>query len=250
MTVLGIIGGSGLAHYPGLEMTDVHNIETPFGMPSAPLRSAMLHNQPVVFLPRHGDKHTIAPHRVNYRANIHALKQLGVSHIIAVAAVGGIGEQFAPGRLVVPDQIIDYTHDREQSFFSDAFSADRHIDFTWPYHAELRQALLAAGKAAELSLIDGATYGAVQGPRLETAAEIRRLARDGCELVGMTGMPEAYLAREADLPYATLAVVANWAAGIAHSELSMADIQHTLEAGIENVRKVIAGLTDLPQLRR
>ena len=249
MTVLGIIGGSGLANYPGLEITETHDIETPFGMPSAPLRSALLHGQPVVFLPRHGDKHTIAPHRVNYRANIHALKQLGVSHIVAVAAVGGIGEVFAPGRLVVPDQIIDYTHDREQSFFSDAFSADRHIDFTWPYHAELRQALLAAGKAAQLSIIDGATYGAVQGPRLETAAEIRRLARDGCDLVGMTGMPEAYLAREAALPYATLAVVANWAAGIADIELSMADIQHTLETGIERVRSVIAGLTDLPQLR-
>lgn len=250
MTRLGIIGGSGLANYPGLEITDVHDIETPFGMPSAPLRSAMLHNQPVVFVPRHGDKHTIAPHRVNYRANIHALKQLGVSHIVAVAAVGGIGEVFAPGRLVVPDQLIDYTHDREQSFFSDAFSADRHIDFTWPYHAELRQMLLQSAQAAKLILIDGATYGAVQGPRLETAAEIRRLARDGCDLVGMTGMPEAYLAREAGLPYATLAVVANWAAGIADSELSMDDIHHTLEAGIENVRKVIAGLTDLPQLHR
>lgn len=245
MSVIGIIGGSGLYDYPGLVIEDTKEVETPFGMPSAPLRSGRLNNKPVVFLPRHGEKHAIAPHRINYRANIHALKQLDVSHIVAVAAVGGITESCGPGVLAVPDQIIDYTHGREQSFFSDDFSADKHIDFSWPYHVGLRQLMLRAGNSLRLGLVDGGTYGAVQGPRLETAAEIRRMQRDGCDLVGMTGMPEAYLAREAGIHYATLAVVANWAAGIADDELTMDDINRTLAAGIDNVRNVIAGVIDL-----
>lgn len=249
MALIGIIGGSGLSQYPGLGIDDRRDIETPYGMPSAPLKLGRLNECQVVFLPRHGDQHAIAPHRVNYRANIDALRQLGVSHILAVAAVGGITAANGPGTLVVPDQIIDYTHGREQSFFSDDFSVDKHIDFTWPYHAGLRQAILDAGRQLKLEMVDGATYGAVQGPRLETAAEIRRMARDGCDLVGMTGMPEAYLAREAGINYATLAVVANWAAGVTNAELSMDEISRTLADGIDNVRAVIAAVTGLPSLR-
>lgn len=245
MSLIGIIGGSGLCDYPGLEIDDTQDIETPFGMPSAALRIGRLAGHDVVFLPRHGDKHTIAPHRVNYRANIQAMKQLGASHIVAVAAVGGISEKFAPGTLAVPDQIIDYTYAREQSFFSDDFSAEKHIDFTWPYHADSRRKLLKVGASLGLKLVDGGTYGAVQGPRLETAAEIRRMAQDGCDLVGMTGMPEAYLAKEAGLAYATLAVVANWAAGVTDAELTMDEINRTLAAGIDNVRAVIAGVIGL-----
>lgn len=247
--MIGIIGGSGLTQYPGLIIDASRDIETAYGMPSAPLKIGQLNGQQVVFLPRHGDQHQIAPHRVNYRANIDALKQLGVTHILAVAAVGGISQRYGPGALVVPDQIIDYTHGREQSFFSDAFSPDKHIDFTHPYHPSVRTAILKVAKALSLNLVDGGTYGAVQGPRLETAAEIRRMARDGCDLVGMTGMPEAYLAKEAGIHYATLAVVANWAAGVTDAELSMTEIEQTLAAGMENVQAVIAGVIGLQSLR-
>jgi 5'-methylthioinosine phosphorylase len=246
MSVIAIIGGSGLTDYPGLVIDEVREVETPFGSPSAALRIGRLQERPVVFLPRHGDKHRIAPHRINYRANLSALKQVGVTHILAVAAVGGINEQFGPGVLSVPDQLIDYTYGREQSFFSDEFSADRHIDFTWPYDQMLRAAMLEAGRELGLVLVDGGTYGAVQGPRLETAAEIQRMRRDGCDLVGMTGMPEASLAREIGLPYATLAVVANWAAGITDEELSMEDIQRTLTSGLEKVQAVISAVIGLP----
>ncbi len=242
MRLLGIIGGSGLTSYPGLDIIEQKELDTPFGEPSAAIKIGTLKGKRVAFLPRHGDRHSIPPHRINYRANIHALKAIGVTDILAVAAVGGITDKFAPGVLAVPDQIIDYTHSREQSFFSEQFRADNHIDFTWPYDSELREALLKAATDASLSVLDGATYAAVQGPRLETAAEIRRLANDGCDLVGMTGMPEACLAREAELPYATLAVVANWAAGITDNVLTMNEIQQTLADGIDDVKTIIANV--------
>lgn len=240
MRLLGIIGGSGLAQYPGLEITEQKQVETPYGEPSAAIKMGTLNGKKVAFLPRHGDRHSIPPHRINYRANIHALKVIGVTDILAVAAVGGITDKYAPGVLSVPDQIIDYTHNREQSFFSERFRADNHIDFTWPYDAELRQVLLSAATDAGLLVHDGSTYAAVQGPRLETAAEIRRLERDGCDLVGMTGMPEACLAREAELRYATLTIVANWAAGKTENVLTMTEIQQTLANGIDDVKSIIA----------
>ena len=240
MRLLGIIGGSGLAQYPGLEITEQKQVETPYGEPSAAIKMGTLNGKKVAFLPRHGDRHSIPPHRINYRANIHALKVIGVTDILAVAAVGGITDKYAPGVLSVPDQIIDYTHSREQSFFSERFRADNHIDFTWPYDAELRQVLLSAATDAGLLVHDGSTYAAVQGPRLETAAEIRRLERDGCDLVGMTGMPEACLAREAELRYATLTIVANWAAGKTENVLTMTEIQQTLANGIDDVKSIIA----------
>jgi 5'-deoxy-5'-methylthioadenosine phosphorylase len=240
MALIGIIGGSGLTEYSGLAITHQQIAVTPFGLPSANLTFGYLDGHPVVFLPRHGNKHSIAPHKINYRANIAALKQAGVSAIVAVASVGGITEQYGPGVLAVPDQIIDYTHGREQSFFSDDFSANKHLDFTWPYTPSLRETLLAAGKTLSINMVDGGTYGAVQGPRLETAAEIKRMAQDGCDLVGMTGMPEAYLAREQNLPYVTLAVVANWAAGLSAEPLSMEAIEATMAEGIDQVRAVIA----------
>jgi len=247
MSLMGIIGGSGLCHYPGLQISDVLALETPFGHPSADITIGKLGDSEVAFLPRHGAKHAIAPHKINYRANIHALAQLGVTDILAVAAVGGITADFGPGVLAAPDQLIDYTYGREQSFYSDDFSADKHIDFTWPYTQSLRQKILQVASTKQLDVIAGATYAAVQGPRLETAAEIRRMAQDGCDLVGMTGMPEAYLARELGMSYATLAVVANWAAGITDSELSMQQISDTLAAGIDKVRMLIAGVIALHQ---
>lgn len=249
MSLTAIIGGSGLSQYPGLEIEERRHIQSTFGEASAAVMIGRLNEQRVVFLPRHGDQHQLPPHRINYRANIDALKQLGANRILAVAAVGGISTAFAPGRLAVPDQIIDYTYGREQSFFSDDFSVDKHIDFTHPYDPALRAAVLRAGASLGLELIDGGTYGAVQGPRLETAAEIRRMAADGCDLVGMTGMPEAYLAREAGMDYATLAVVANWAAGISEQTLSMEAINRTLAEGLENVQALIAAVIGLQSLR-
>jgi 5'-deoxy-5'-methylthioadenosine phosphorylase len=240
MSLLGIIGGSGFCEHADVVIEEKRPIHTPFGEPSSLVWLGKLRGQPVAFLPRHGEAHTIAPHRINYRANIWALEAVGVSHIIAAAAVGGIGEQDTPGALCIPDQIIDYTHGREASFFDDDFTADCHLDFTYPYDAELRQALVNAASKLNIPVKDGGTYGAVQGPRLETAAEIKRMAQDGCDLVGMTGMPEAYLAREKGIAYATCAVVANKAAGLSEQLITMDEIHHNLLEGVALTRALIA----------
>lgn len=211
---LAVIGGSGLYRFDGLQSVERHALDTPYGAPSAELVTGLLGGRRLAFLARHGEQHTIAPHRVNYRANIHALHTLGARRLIAVNAVGGIRADLGPRRLVVPDQIIDYTHGRLSSFCDAPGARVEHVDFTHPYSESLRQALLAAGRDSAIDLVDGACYGAVQGPRLETAAEVHRLRRDGCDLIGMTGMPEAVLARELGMEYASLALVANWAAGV------------------------------------
>jgi 5'-methylthioadenosine phosphorylase len=208
-----IIGGSGLAKLSALEAPRRQVMRTPYGEPSGALTFGRLSGCEVVFLARHGYGHTIAPHEINYRANIWALKELKVEGVIAVATVGGIRADLGPGALVVPDQIIDYTHSRKSTFFEGADAPVTHVDFTQPYSARLRRALLEAARACGEPVVDGATYACTQGPRLETAAEIERIARDGGDIVGMTGMPEAALAREAGLDYAALAVVVNHAAG-------------------------------------
>ncbi|MFP4146615.1 MAG: S-methyl-5'-thioinosine phosphorylase [Halorhodospira sp.] len=240
---VGIIGGTGLTSLEGLEIIRREVVRTPFGEPSAPLIHGTFRGHDVTFLARHGHSHNIPPHQVNYRANIWALRHVGVDRVIAVAAVGGIGEAYAPRRLAIPDQIIDYTHSRVSTFYDQDLEHVTHIDFTYPYDAEVRTWLLSAAREAGVEVIDGGTYGATQGPRLETAAEIQRMARDGCDLVGMTGMPEAALAREAELRYAHCAVVANWAAGIGEGkELSMDEIRDHLHHGMEAVRSLIARL--------
>mgnify|MGYP000350118460 CR=1 FL=1 len=239
---LAIIGGTGLSALEGLELVEKKVIETPFGEPSSALSVGKLHGESVLFLPRHGENHTLPPHKVNYRANIWALHSVGASKIIAVAAVGGIRNDMPPGVLAVPEQIIDYTYGREQSFFSYDFSADKHIDFTYPYDADLRESILQAGKAKQIKLIDGGCYGATQGPRLETAAEIKRMAQDGCAMVGMTGMPEAYLARELDIPYATCALMVNWAAGLTEGTITMEQIEQTLAGGMKQVKQLLTEL--------
>ncbi|MFP4639780.1 MAG: S-methyl-5'-thioinosine phosphorylase [Guyparkeria sp.] len=237
---LAIIGGTGLSQIEGIEDVRHQMVSTPFGEPSGPLTIGRLQGCDVVFLPRHGYNHRIPPHQVNYRANIWALREMGVSRILAVAAVGGIHPDMGPGALVVPDQLIDYTWGRPSTFYEGDLDSVTHVDFTYPYDQTLRQAFLAAGQALGLELIDGGTYGATQGPRLETAAEIRRLQRDGCDVVGMTGMPEAVLAREAEIDYASLNVVANWAAGIHDGEVvSLADIDRTLGRSMGKVRKIL-----------
>ncbi|HHJ38684.1 MAG: 5'-methylthioadenosine phosphorylase [Methylothermaceae bacteria B42] len=236
---LAIIGGSGLYRLEGLTHVREVKISTPFGEPSAPLLFGRLESVDLIFLARHGLSHTLPPHRINYRANIAALKQQGVTHVIAVAAVGGITPKMAPQRLVVPDQIIDYTYNRPHTFFESDDSPVTHIDFTHPYSEPLRQQILAAGEKHPIELIAGGCYGCTQGPRLETAAEILRMERDGCDIVGMTGMPEAALAREMELEYACLAVVVNWAAGKSEGVVSMDEIELYLQAGMAQVKKLL-----------
>ena len=239
MTGLAIIGGTGLTSLKNLEIERREVMHTPYGEPSGPLVHGMMCGRKVVFLPRHGTAHTIPPHEVNYRANLWALQNIGITKIIAVAAVGGITAAMEPSALVIPDQVIDYTWSRQHTFFQGDLTKVTHIDFTNPYSEELRSTLLQAGVAAGLKLHNGGTYGATQGPRLETAAEITRMERDGCDIVGMTGMPEAALARELALSYATCAVVANWAAGRGAGEISMDDIDHNLKIGMDRLRALL-----------
>lgn len=228
-------------------------VSTPFGEPSGPITRGSLFGQEVLFLPRHGYSHDLPPHQVNYRANLWALREAGAEAVLAVAAVGGIRADMGPGRLVVPDQIIDYTWGRSSTFFEsvrDGLSESvTHIDFTEPYCDELRQNLLKAAFAANIKLVDGGTYAATQGPRLETAAEIERLERDGCHLVGMTGMPEAALARELGVCYACCAVVANWAAGKAEGVITMEDIDENLKGGMEQLGELLASLMSFAQAK-
>lgn len=237
MISTGIIGGTGLAQLEGLGIEREERPATPWGEPSAPLLRGRFAGMPVVFLARHGQGHDIAPHAVNYRANVWALRQAGVGRVIAVNAVGGISADCAPGTLVIPDQLIDYTWGRAHSYCDADAMPLEHVDFTAPYASAVREWLLWAGAAAGVEPRDGGTYAATQGPRLETAAEIDRLERDGCDIVGMTGMPEAALARELQLDYACCAVVVNWAAGRGgdiHAELD-----EWVETGMAAARRLI-----------
>jgi 5'-methylthioinosine phosphorylase len=236
---LAIIGGTGLTSLNGLEITNREILHTPYGEPSGPLVFGELSGVKVMFLPRHGPGYTIPPHKINYRANIWALKERGANRIIAINAVGGIRSDMTPGRIVIPDQIIDYTWARINTYFEEGLNQVTHIDFTQPYCEELRQFLIAGSKRTGLDVVIGGTYATTQGPRLETAAEIDRLERDGCDLVGMTGMPEASLARELELCYASCAVVANMAAGRGEGEITMVEIEHHLNFGMEKVRQLL-----------
>jgi 5'-methylthioadenosine phosphorylase len=244
--MLAIIGGSGLTRLSTLAVAHREVVRTPYGEPSSALLFGEIAGHGVVFLARHGHGHTIPPHRVNYRANLWALKQRGATTIIAVASVGAIRDA-APGDLVLPHQLIDYTHDRESSFFDGGDQHVVHVDFTHPYAPHLRERCLAASRTAAIPLVDGGVYGAVSGPRLETAAEIDRMERDGATLVGMTGMPEAGLARELELPYAAIAVVVNHAAGRGDSsrQVSMEGIAKVLEKAMKKVRALLDHVTPL-----
>ncbi|WP_140908405.1 S-methyl-5'-thioinosine phosphorylase [Cognatiluteimonas lumbrici] len=210
---LAIIGGTGV--YALAELADVETIEqeTRYGQPSGPVRVGTLAGRRVAFLARHGEGHGVPPHRINYRANLAALQQAGARRVLALNTVGGIGAGYPPGALGCPDQLIDYTWGRISTLCEEPGTEVLHVDFGEPYTAALRRELLEAARRAGVPVADGGCYGATQGPRLETKAEIARMRRDGCDLVGMTGMPEAGLARELGLEYACLAIVANWAAG-------------------------------------
>ncbi len=240
---LAIIGGSGLTSMESLAITRREVMHTPFGEPSAPLTFGLLDGKEVAFLPRHGAGHTIPPHRINYRANLWALKHIGVKQVIGVAAVGGIRGDMAPGSISIPNQLVDYTWGRGHTFFENDLTHVTHIDFTEPYCQDLRSGLIAASGTAGIEVIPNGTYGATQGPRLETAMEITRMERDGCDLVGMTGMPETALARELGLCYACCAVIANWAAGKGEGGIiSMDEIEANLNGGMEKVRALLLHL--------
>ncbi|MBI4755257.1 MAG: S-methyl-5'-thioinosine phosphorylase [Betaproteobacteria bacterium] len=239
--MLAIIGGSGLTQLANLDVMRREVVRTPFGEPSGALTFGRVGGEAVVFLARHGYGQTIPPHMVNYRANIWALQHAGAAKVISVASVGGIRADLHPGAMVVPHQIIDYTWGRKATYFEDTERPVVHIDFTEPYDARLRHTLLESAKTAGVDALDGGVYAATQGPRLETAAEINRLERDGADIVGMTGMPEAALARELKLPYAAIAVVANHAAGRADSAqaIHFTQIDATLRQAMGQVRRVI-----------
>jgi 5'-methylthioadenosine phosphorylase/5'-methylthioinosine phosphorylase len=239
MSLIAIIGGSGLTNLKNLEITGREVVRTPYGEPSAPMVHGRLGGREVLFLPRHGAGHTIPPHEINYRANLWALKQAGAANVIAVNAVGAIKSTLFVTGLVFPDQIIDYTYGRKHTFYGSEHRQVTHIDFSEPYCEPLRKILISGAQRANVPAVEHATYGATQGPRFETAAEIRCLERDGADIVGMTGMPEAGLARELGLCYAAIAVVANPAAGKARGEISLQEIEKNLEIGMTKVRTVL-----------
>lgn len=236
---LAVIGGTGLTKLADLAIKNQETLVTPYGAPSAPFLIGEINGKEIVFLARHGNPHAIAPHKINYCANIWGLKHLGVSEIVAVAAVGGITAAMPPGQLAVPDQIIDYSYGRKHTFFEDENDPVTHIDFSFPYTPALRARLIRAALVAGVEVTDKGVYGCTQGPRLETPAEIRRMERDGCDLVGMTGMPEAALAREIEIDYANLSVVANWAAGKTETEITMEDIERNLHEGMAKAASLL-----------
>lgn len=256
---IGIIGGSGLYCLDELIAREKRACVTPWGEPSSPLVVGSYKASPqsdVVFLPRHGEGHQLPPHKVNYRANIAALSDQQVSAIYAVNVVGGINREMCPGDLVIPDQIIDYTWGREHTYssgceLSGGANSDsseipiQHVDFTYPYDQVLRDNLLQQAIALGLQVHSGGVYGATQGPRLETSAEIVRMERDGCDIVGMTGMPEAALARELGIPYASLALVVNMAAGLGEEEITMAQIGSVIDSGMVKIRQLIAAVVQV-----
>jgi 5'-methylthioinosine phosphorylase len=235
---LAVIGGTGVYRLAALEDVEARHFDTPYGAPSGPLRIGRLGGNRIAFLARHGEGHALPPHRVNYRANLHALRQAGAQRVLALNTVGGITEAYGPRVLACPDQLIDYTWGRESSFW-DGEGEALHVDFGHPYSPMFRHKLLAAARVTGARVVEGGCYGATQGPRLETSAEIARMRRDGCDLVGMTGMPEAALARELGLEYACLAIVANWAAGCGDAQ------EITLTEVLDNVAAASAGLPEL-----
>ncbi len=242
--MLAIIGGSGLSKLGNMEVVQRKVVRTPYGEPSGALILGRIADCEVVFLARHGYGHTIAPHQVNYRANLWALKDSGARSVVSVASVGGIRKDLGPGVLVLPHQVIDYTWGRPSTFFEGTGAPVNHIDFTEPYSSELRAQLVKAAAASKEKIVDKGVYAATQGPRLETAAEITRLERDGADVVGMTGMPEAALAREISLEYAAINVVANYAAGRAESEhaIPLDRISAVLDESMGRVRRIIEAL--------
>lgn len=247
MSKIGIIGGSGLGEIENLDVTHREMVNTPYGAPSCPVVFGRMCDHEIVFIPRHGIAHTIAPHSINYRANIWALKKQDVTHVIAINAVGGITENMTPLKLVFPHQIIDYTYARQHTYYDENEDKVMHVDFTNPYNEILREILIDVAEKSNIQYEAQAVYGATQGPRLETTAEINRMQNDGCDIVGMTGMPEAALARELELEYTSCSLVVNWAAGIGSDQMiSMEEIEKNLKKGMNLAHDLLAQA--LPEL--
>jgi 5'-methylthioinosine phosphorylase len=241
-TEIAIIGGSGLYQLnPHTAPEDINylDIPTPFADQACRLSQETLNNKSVYFLPRHGVEHSVPPHKINYRSHIWALKELSIKRILAVNAVGGIAPELTPGSLLIPDQLIDYTWGREHSFFDGLNSLHDHIDFTFPYDDELRNILIEEAANLNMSIIGQGCFACTQGPRLETAAEVQKLKHDGCDVVGMTGMPEAALARELGMAYACITLVVNPAAGLSEELITIERIKSVLETGLQDVRKLL-----------
>ncbi|MFL0799621.1 MAG: S-methyl-5'-thioinosine phosphorylase [Agarilytica sp.] len=244
MAVIAVIGGSGFYNFPELENQKVVSVETPYGVVDDIVKGVWKQT-PVLYLPRHGGQHRIPPHKVNYRANISALATLGAEKVVAFNATGGIGESFSPGTFVVPDQIIDYSYGRSHTFFEGDDELLSHIDFTFPFEEVMRQDLLESLRYNGVPFYDGGTYGCTQGPRLESAAEVKKLRNDGCDLVGMTLMPEAALAREKELAYVSLSFIVNWCAGVRDEVISLDKIMARLESSVPKIREVILKMISL-----
>ena len=236
MSRVAIIGGTGLSELVGLKNIKTEKVDTVYGETSGVIESGLLEGEEVVFLSRHGKPHTIPPHKINYRANLDALHKLNVKKIIAVNAVGGISNDMPPKHIVIPHQIIDYTYGREHTFYDNTSEVElQHVDFSDPYDGDLRFKLISAAKQYDIPFSNSGVYACTQGPRLESSAEVQRLLRDGCDIVGMTGMPEAALARELGIAYASLCIVVNAAAGLSQEPITMADIHRVLSEGIADV---------------
>jgi len=240
---LAVIGGTGVYRIAELENVESHLPETRYGFPSGPVRVGRLGGKRVAFLARHGEEHGVPPHKINYRANLVALQMVGATRVLALNTVGGITERFGPQALGCPDQLIDYTWGRISTLSEEPGTPVLHVDFGEPYTPALRAQVLAAAQRSGVALVDGGCYGATQGPRLETVAEIARMRRDGCDLVGMTGMPEAGLARELGLQYACLAIVANWAAGCGDAtEITMDEVLANVDAASAGIPVLLRSL--------
>ena len=244
--MLAVIGGSSLSQLAGLDVSHREVLRTPYGEPSGAITFGQMFGRPMAFLGRNGYGHTILPHEVNYRANLWALHERGALGIISVASVGSIRADLKPGDVVIPHQIIDYTWGRKSTYFEGLDRGVTHVDFTEPYDANLRKQLIEAAREVGVPMSDSAVYAVTQGPRLETAAEIDRLERDGADVVGMTAMPEAALARELGVPYASIGVVANHAAGRGASRhsISFESIQAVLEGSMGGVRNIIEKMVE------
>jgi len=242
--LLAIIGGSGLGNIEGLEIIRREIVRTPYGQPSEPLIFGNLGGKEVIFLARHGANHTLAPHNINYRANIWALQSVGVKSIISIASVGSIENSIKVGDFVIPHQIIDYTYGRNNTFFDGLENPVKHIDFTYPYDMSLREIIIQSVQELKYNFVSEGVYASTQGPRLETAAEIDRYEKDGATIVGMTAMPEAALARELNLSYVAICPVANHAAGRGESAegITSAMLSHSSEQTIKNTIDILIHL--------
>lgn len=238
MSKTGLIGGSGIYEVNGFVLKGKRSVRTPFGKPSGQYLTGEIDGREIVFLPRHGKNHDIPPHMINYMANIWGFKKLGVERILSINAVGGIKKGLRPGNIVIPDQVLDMTRNRKSTFY-DGKGGVVHIDFTSPYCPELHKLLLRAGKRARVPIKGGGTYAAVEGPRLESAAEIKSLRILGGDIVGMTGMPEASLARELEICYSGLSIVANYAAGISRKKLTVPEVMEAMHSSTEKIKRLL-----------